>query len=220
VSTQELDAVLADPRVWRGRRAAVGMAPGLPSGFAALDAALPEGGFPAAALTEVHSALTGIGELSLLLPALAGCGQRGLVAFVAPPHVPYAPALAAAGLDLARLLVVRAASSRESCWAMEQALRDGAASAVVGWLDQQRVSFAALRRLQLAAETGSSFGVAFRGWGDRRTASPAALRLALHPFGCADAATVGQRGLRVAVLKCRGRAGRFAVDVPSRPRTR
>jgi hypothetical protein len=213
VSTQELDAVLADPRVWRGRRAAVGATAGLPSGCPALDAALPEGGFPANALTEVHSALTGIGELSLLLPVLAERSQHGVVALIAPPHIPYAPAFAAAGLDLARLLVVRtarpygrdeASSPRESCWAMEQALRDGACGAVVGWFDQQRVSFAALRRLQLAAEAGNCFGVVFRAWDERSTASPAALRLAL---------STGREGLRIAVLKCRGRAGRFAIDV-------
>jgi hypothetical protein len=228
VSTQELDAVLADPRVWRGRRATVAGG-GLPSGLAALDAALPEGGFPAGALTEVHSALTGIGELSLLLPTLVasthptGCVARsrhGLVALIAPPYIPDAPACAAAGLDLARLLVVRAASARECCWAMEQTLRDGACSAVVAWLDPQRVSFAALRRLQLAAETGRSFGVVFRAWAERSSASPAALRLALHPFGCAEAASIGRAGLRIAVLKCRGRAGRFAIDVPSRPQGR
>lgn len=216
MSSQELDAVLADPRVWRGRRVAAAGAPrGLSSGIAALDAALPEGGFPDAALTEVHSAVAGIGELSLLLPALAVCAKRGLVALIAPPHIPYAPALAAAGLDLAKLLVVRASSARECCWAMEQALRDGSCGAVVAWLDQQRSSFAALRRLQLAAETGAGVGIAFRAWGERSAASPAALRLALHP---------ARSGLRIAVLKCRGRAGRFVVsthptgcDVSSHP---
>jgi hypothetical protein len=202
VSTQQLDAVLADPRVWRGRRVAAAGAGGLPSRLSALDDALPEGGFPRAALTEVHSAITGIGELSLLLPALTACAGRGLVVLIAPPHIPYAPALAAAGLDLAKLLVVRAASARECCWAMEQALRDGAAGAVVAWLEQQRTSFAALRRLQLAAETGGCFGVVFRGWNARSAASPAALKLALHP---------DRSGLRIAVLKCRGRAGRFAI---------
>lgn len=204
MSTQELDAVLADLRVWRGRRnAAAGTTRGLPSRIAALDTALPEGGFPLAALTEVHSAVAGIGELSLLLPALAALQTRGLIVLIAPPHIPYAPAIAAASLDLTKLLVVRAASARECCWAMEQALRDGAASAVVAWLDQQRTSFAALRRLQLAAEAGNSVGVAFRAWDDRSGASPAALKLALSPSAS---------GLRIMVLKCRGRAGRFAIS--------
>lgn len=203
MSTQELDAVLADPRVWRGRRATAAGVSGLPSRFATLDDALPEGGFPQAALTEVHSAVAGIGELSLLLPALATLQTRGLIALIAPPHIPYAPTLVAAGLDLARLLVVRASGARECCWAMEQALRDGSCGAVVAWLDQQRVSFAALRRLQLAAEAGGSVGIAFRAWSDRSSASPAALRLALHP---------DRSGLRITVLKCRGRAGRFDVS--------
>lgn len=203
--------MLADPRVWRGRRAAVaGTSRGLPSRVPALDTALPEGGFPQAALTEVHSAVAGIGEFSLLLPALAACATRGLVVLIAPPYIPYAPALTAASLDLTKLLVVRASSARECCWAMEQALRSGCCGAVVAWLDQQRVSFAALRRLQLAAEAGNSVGVAFRAWGDRSGASPAALKLALSP---------GATGLRITVLKCRGRAGRFAISA-ARTRSR
>ena len=42
-----------------------------PSGYAALDAALPGGGWPEAALVEVLLAADGLGELSLLLPTLA-----------------------------------------------------------------------------------------------------------------------------------------------------
>lgn len=202
MSTQELDAVLADPRVWRGRRAAIG-ASGQPSRCAALDAALPEGGFPRAALTEVYAPLAGIGELSLLLPVLAACAERGPLALIAPPHIPYAPAWAASGIDPSRLLLVQATSLRERCWALEQALRDGGCAAVVAWFDAQRVAFAALRRLQLAAEAGGCIGVVFRPWAERSTASPAALRLACEPIG---------DGLRITVLKCRGRAGRFSIS--------
>ncbi len=221
MSTQELDAVLADPRVWRGRRTtAAGASRGLPSKMLALDVALPEGGFPDAALTEVHCAIAGIGELSLLLPLLAARASLGLIALIAPPHIPYAPALAAAGLDLAQLLVVRATSARECCWAMEQSLRSGRCGAVVAWLDQQRVSFAALRRLQLAAETSACFGVVFRGWGERSGASPAALKLALAVSARPQGRGPGTTGLRITVLKCRGRAGRFVVDVSSRPQGR
>lgn len=202
MSTQELDAVLADPRVWRGRRSAAAGA-GAPSGLPALDAALPEGGFPRAALTEVFAPVAGIGELSLLLPMLVRETEAGgLLALIAPPYIPYAPALVAAGLDPARLLVVRTASLRESCWAMEQALRHGGCAAVIAWLEQ-RVAFAALRRLQLAAEAGGCIGIAFRAWDARSAASPAALRLALA------AADIGPR---ITVLKCRGRAGRLAIS--------
>jgi hypothetical protein len=61
----------------------------LASGFPRLDAELPGGGWPRGALTELLAGHEGIGELGLLLPALAtltGAGQ--IVVLVAPPHAP------------------------------------------------------------------------------------------------------------------------------------
>src|SRR5438270_2634675 len=99
-----LAAVLAHPAIWRGNDCAPEPA-ALASGFAALDAALPGGGWPQGALTEVLLAREGIGEVRLTLPALARVQAQGRrVVWVAPPHRPYAPALAAAGLDLSRLI--------------------------------------------------------------------------------------------------------------------
>ena len=193
-----LDAVLADPRVWRGRRSA---------------ASATTDGLPDAALTEVFVPVAGIGELGVLLPALVARQAHGLIALIAPPHIPYAPALVAAGLDLERLLVVHASSAREGCWAMEQALRDGSCGAVVAWFDDARLSFAALRRLQLAAETGACTGVAFRAWRERRSASPAALRLALAASAPPKGGAATAHGPRATVLKRRGGGG-FAVAQP------
>ena len=74
--------------VWRGE--ALARAPqSVPSGYAALDRELPGGGWPAGALTELMAGREGIGELQLVLPALAqltGAGKR--VIWVAPPHLP------------------------------------------------------------------------------------------------------------------------------------
>jgi protein ImuA len=112
-----LATVLANPAIWRGGDCAPEPA-AVPSGFAALDAVLPGRGWPQAALTEVVLAREGIGEIRLTLPALVRlqAGNRDLV-WIAPPHLPYAPALAAAGLDLARLLIVRCRSVADQLWA-------------------------------------------------------------------------------------------------------
>ena len=48
-----LAEVLARPDVWRGDRCAVAPLPAVPSGFGALDAELPGGGWPRGALTEL-----------------------------------------------------------------------------------------------------------------------------------------------------------------------
>src|SRR5947209_2819006 len=112
-----LASVLQNPAIWRGSECAPEHA-AIASGFAALDAVLPGGGWPASALTEIMLAREGIGELTLTLPALARLqAQHRIVVWIAPPHVPYAPALAAAGIDLARFMVVRCASFADQLWA-------------------------------------------------------------------------------------------------------
>src|SRR5690349_10190577 len=104
-----LEQILQRHPVWRGGALAPG-AQALPSGFAALDAALPGGGWPFQGLAEVLADESGVGELALVLPAFArltSAGKRAI--WIAPPHVPYAPALAAGGVDLANLLLVQPA---------------------------------------------------------------------------------------------------------------
>jgi len=188
-----LAAVLAHPAIWRGGECAPEPA-AMPSGFPELDAVLPGRGWPAGALTEVLLAREGIGEIRLTLPALARLqAARRDIVWIAPPHVPYAPALAAAGLDLARLLIVRCRSSADELWAYEQALRAPECGAAFAWLGarDERV----LRRLAVAAREGRTWGVLWRRPGQHAIATAAPLRLALAPH---------ERRLAVRVLKRRG----------------
>ena len=170
-----LDLVLQNPAIWRGADCARVVLPSVPTGFAELDAWLPGGGWPAGALTEIHAERTGIGELQLVMPAAARLTRSGRwLALIAPPYVPYAPALAAHGVQLSRLMLVRTTATEDSLWACEQTLRSQACGATLAWLD--RVHERALRRLQLAAESGGASLLLFRP--ARATpASPAALRL-------------------------------------------
>ena len=188
-----LEQVLRHPQVWRGNSLAGGM-PTVPTGFGELDAALPGGGWPSGALTELLASARGIGELGVLLPALARltcAGKR--VVWLAPPHLPYAPALAAAGIDLPHLALVRAAGRRDVLWAAEQALRAGSCHALLAWLPA--VGYQQLRRLAVAAEASRAFVALFRPPQAAAESSPACLRLALEP---------AEGGLRVQVLKRRG----------------
>jgi cell division inhibitor SulA/protein ImuA len=190
-----LHTLLARPDIWRGDARGAIAQPVVSSGFASLDAALPSGGWPLGALTEVMPAHEGIGELRLLGPALAAVARSGrMVAWIAPPHLPYAPALAAAGIDLARILVVKTRTPQETLWAVEQALRANACGAVLAW-PPVRVKYPELRRLQIAAEGGRSVAVLFRPPQAASESSPAALRLALE---------TAPNALRVRVLKRRG----------------
>lgn len=172
---QALEAVLNHPAVWRGNSCARVAVPSIPSGFPELDAVLPGGGWPAGALTEIYAERPGIGEMQLFMPAAARLTSAGRwITWIAPPHIPYAPALAACGIRLSRLIWVRASSAEERFWACEQALQSQACGVVLAWID--RAPERALKRLQLAAEGNSAAALLFR---SARVipASPAALRL-------------------------------------------
>jgi hypothetical protein len=188
-----LAAVLSNPAIWRGGDCAPEPA-ALPSGFPALDAVLPGRGWPGGALTEIVLEREGIGEIRLMLPALVRLqAQRRDIVWIAPPHVPYAPALATAGLDLGRLLIVRCLNSADQLWAYEQALRAPECGAAFAWLGTH--DDRTMRRLAVAAREGRTWGVLWRRPGQRAVASPASLRLAL----------ARQQGrLAVRVLKRRG----------------
>ena len=204
--SSSLDELLQNPRIWRGHRSAQAST-GIGSGYEVLDRHLPGGGWPRNALTEILIEQYGIGELRLLMPALARLcvedpaedyGEPGWIAWVAPPFQPYPPALQQWGIDLSRMLIVRPGDDNEALWSAEQALSSGTCAAVLLWprsLDDQ-----AGRRLQLAAEKGESWAIAFRPAAARSEPSAAALRIELQS-DCA--------GTRLSILKSRG--GRPAV---------
>lgn len=188
-----LEALLQRQDVWRGGRPA-GFSRTISSGYRELANALPGGGWPVGALTELLGLQEGIGELQLLLPALAKLTQAGRrVVWLAPPHIPYAPALAAAGLDLTNLAVIRAPGRRDALWAAEQVLRAGPCHALLAWFRHAR--YEELRRLSVAAEASQAFVALFRPAEALREPSPAALRIVLE----AEA-----EALKVNIVKRRG----------------
>ena len=198
-----LARLLEHPAIWRGTSVACTEA--LPTGFSALDERLPGKGWPRSGLIEILLPRLGIGELSLLLPAVAAATRHPTArwcAWVAPPLEPFAPALAAHGVMLDRVLVVREPAAREPAarskvnhawWAFEQALSSGACDIVMSWAACPQAR--AIRRLQLAAEQGRTLGVLFRSLRSVRESSHATLRMTLEPTPA---------GMRATVLKSRG----------------
>ncbi|WP_339532329.1 translesion DNA synthesis-associated protein ImuA [Pseudomonas mucidolens] len=185
-----LDSLFNGGRVWKGRPAAP-PASVHPTGLAALDAVLPSGGWPEAALSEILISQEGVGELQLVWPTLARLSAAGeRIVLVAPPYTPYPHAWANAGVDL-RLLALVQADEHEALWAVEQCLRSGSCGAVLCW--PRKADDRALRRLQVAAETGQTLAFAWRAMSEALNPSPAALRLAVEA-----------RPAQVRILKCRG----------------
>lgn len=195
-----------------------------PTGYDALDAELPGGGWPADALIEVLQPAQTHAEWPLLLPGLAarmrqgsaqavGGGSRRLV-LVAPPFLPFVPSLRAAGIGPERLCCVQKSAGRKAsswavdmAWACEQALHCRDVLAVLAWLPD--LPLPVLRRLQLAA---ASQGRPLWLWGGleaSRRSSPAALRLQLE---AGDAKASGT--LQVRLLKRKGPALDKALRLP------
>ncbi|WP_174978308.1 translesion DNA synthesis-associated protein ImuA [Pandoraea eparura] len=191
--------------LWRASELAHCHRAGHTTGFAALDAELPGDGWPHGAVTELLSERPGIGEWRLLAPALRDLTQAGQpVMVIAPPMLPYAPALAGWGIDLRWLSVVmrpvhsghsarqapRArggrggqggqrmrAEDRDMLWCAEQALKSACCGAVLTWLPAATPE--QIRRLQVAAGGGETLAWVVRGPAAVATASAAPLRLGL-----------------------------------------
>ncbi len=128
----------------------------LPIGVSAIDRHLPDGGLPGGALHEIvpedggTPAAAGFMVALLARVALArpiifvlsgyGVGQYGR---------PYGHGLNALGLDPSRIVLVETAQRNDALWAIEEALRSGAPSAVAGAIDKLDLKLS--QRLHLAA---------------------------------------------------------------------
>ena len=198
--------ILERSDIRRGDAFAVAPAPTLASGFPRLDAELPGGGWPRGQLTELLPEGEGIGELGLLLPALAALTAAGqTVVLIAPPHCAHAPAWAAAGIRLDGLHLVFPCRPRDALWAGVEALRCGGVAATLLWLDglfRGALPANSLRRLQVAAGEGGGGAFCFRPPRLAAETSPAPLRLQLEGAG---------RHLRVTLLKRRGPPARQPI---------
>ena len=180
--------------VWHANALAPSVLQVIATGDAVLDAQLPGGGWPVGAMTEVLQSAGLHAEWRLVLSALARLGQDKVV-LVNAPQVPFAPSLAAAGLQAHRLLWIRSQSGAESLWSAEQALRCAQVDAVLAWLPQVRTEH--LRRLQLAATDFNKLLFVVRPLQAQSESSPAVLRVMVTPGPTPSA-------LNVHLLKRRG----------------
>ncbi len=188
--------------IWRGLRSENQAWPVIATGFAELDALLPGGGWPLGGVLEILSPCLGIGELSLLLPAMSYITQRKRwIAWIAPPQQVYAPALVQAGIDLAYVLVVDCRQEADIPWSLEKLLRSGRCGMTLAW--PRKLSDHQIRRLQLAAEAGSALAVLFPK--QRSGSGYTALRLEVKP---------AETGLALHILKARGSLQRASLILP------
>lgn len=177
----------------------------VPWGLEEIDRTLPARGLCAGAIHELTSAREGAWPPMTAMLQLANSAQERLrpmlTVCVGLPGV-WPHALAAAGLDVSRCLVINAAQDR--AWAMDVALRAGAL--VLG--DASGLDLFLTRRLQLAAESSGALALLTRS--DVRTPSAAATRWSIEPLahgmheasGESDASHA--RRWRVELVRCKG----------------
>ncbi len=213
---EALNQVMRRRDTWRGRQHqfAGGTCPAnsehhgnseaIGTGYSTLDEALEPGGWPLGTSIELLSDGCGLGAMGLFLPAMEQLSAQGRwQAFIAPPYMPYAPLLAARGIDTQQVLLVHPRSREDLLWATEQALRSTTCSAVFSWLGAGEYRYAELRKLQLAAAAGDTLAVLFRPLQAAHNHAPAGLRLQMREYR------------KVHVLKQRGGSQYLDVELPA-----
>lgn len=181
---------------------------GIPTGFAALNALLPDQGWTPGTLLELIYPQTGAGELRLLLPTLAHyTRQQRYVAWIAPPHIPYGPALAQHHIDPAYISVLQAQTSEQQhYWCMEKLLACRECGVAMLW--PRQLPERNIRRLQLAASKGDSLGILLHPQTKTPTTSPAATRIQLE--------MINTTHIQITLLKARSllRPARTQISLP------
>ncbi|SEK96286.1 protein ImuA [Roseateles sp. YR242] len=194
--------------LWRGDAMGRSCNTAWSSGFPALDAELPDGGWPSRQITEILQPQFSLAEWRLIGPALREVVSDGAaVVLVGAPKRPHLPGLMHLGLGERQLVWIQAQATSERLWCTEQLIKSNAAGAVLAWLPQAAPE--QLRRLQVLAQSFDGPVFLFRPIQARHDPSPAPLRVAV------DVDVDWQ--LQVTLLKRKGPAHEQPVVLPSIP---
>jgi hypothetical protein len=187
----QLNNILARPDVWQASSSQQQLCASSSTGYAKLDAALHQGGWPVSSLVELFNHGHGIGEWQLLIPSLVRQhASQAVCLLIAPPFLPYPPALEQSGISSQDVLVTTPASLADMVWCTVQALKSRACATVIVWLGEHKLQTAQLRKLQLAARGSGSLTFLYRHQRFAQQHSPATLRLEINQQGDAIALNI------------------------------
>ena len=194
--------------LWRGTDLYCAEPAVVPTGFAALNAQLPGGGWPCKCLTELLQPQPSLCEWRLLAPSLKELVPNGgHILLVGPPKRPHTPGLVQLGLPANSLVWFAADTPSERLWTTEQLIKANPHGAILAWLPQVRSE--QLRQLQVHAQACDCPIFLFRPEVARRDASPAPLRL-LASFGV-------DWEIHIQILKRKGGQYEGTLRLPSIP---
>jgi protein ImuA len=193
----------------------------LPFGLAQVDARLPNGGLAFGALHEVAGGGSGTvgGAAAALFVAGIAARTKGKVLWCINRRDLFAPALAQAGLKPDRVIYLEGNDEKTVLACFEEGLRHGGLGAVVA--EVARLPMPISRRLQLAAETSGTIGLALRRWHRQSDASdfgqPTAAatrwRISALPSAPLPVAGVGRPRWLVELIRCRaGESADFELE--------
>jgi protein ImuA len=193
----------------------------LPFGLKEMDARLPGGGLALGGLHEVAGAGNGAldGAAAALFTAGIMARTKGQILWCVRDQDLFAPGLEAAGLSADRVVYVEAGDEQTALACFEEGLRHGGLAGVVAEIG--RLSMINSRRLQLAAESSGTPGIAIRRW--RRqfdavdfgqpTAAMTRWRVSVLPSAPQRAPGIGRARWLVELIRCRaGESADFEVE--------
>lgn len=185
-------------------------------GLGAIKEAFPNSSFPLGAVHEFLSArpedaaATGGFLAGVLAPLM---GSSGTSLWISSSRTLFPPALKSFGIQPDRFIFIDLQKEKDVLWAMEEALKCGALSAVVG--EMQEISFTNSRRLQLAVEQSKVTGFILRHHSRHPNTTACVSRWKITPLPgepVGDLPGVGFPQWRVELLRIRnGRSGVWDV---------
>ncbi|EMS95902.1 hypothetical protein H009_19764 [Agrobacterium tumefaciens str. Cherry 2E-2-2] len=193
----------------------------LPFGVAEIDTRLPGGGLALGCLHEVAGGGNGAvdGAAAAMFSAGIAARTKGKILWVVTRRDLFMPAIAQAGLHPDRMVHLEAGDEKALLACFEEGLRHGGLGAVVA--ETARLSMTASRRLQLAAESSGTIGIAVRRWrrqteaGDfgQPTASVTRWRVSVLPTAPLPVPGLGRARWLLELIRCRaGESADFEVE--------
>jgi protein ImuA len=193
----------------------------IPFGVSAIDRILPGGGLALASLHEVAGGGNGAidGAAAALFAAGIAARTTGKVLWCVTRQDLFAPAIAQAGLSPGRVIYVEAGDDKTLLSCFEEGLRHGGLGAAVA--EVAKLSMTASRRLQLAAESSGTIGIALRRWRRQAdtmdfgqpTASVTRWRVSVLPSASLPVPGIGRARWHLELIRCRaGESADFEVE--------
>ena len=200
-----LEQLLRRKDIWRGHSQVFIRDTGVTTGYAPLDQALKDKGWPQGGLIELCSPNYDC-DWWLLHPGLIKSTEDGsYMVLVAPPYVPYAPALRQIGIPLEQLLVVTPNSKADLIACMVEFGQSPACRGLLAWQQGFNLSYTELRKIHLACSEQAGLYALFRHQRHIRESSPASLRLSL---------TLMPDNLQIQIFKQKGKLYSQTINIP------